>query len=181
LSHKQNPNPKPKQKAEKTKSQTKMLSPKEFQKKHKRVNRDKDASDATSDGDKAFFAVYQRVYDQINHIVEDGSLDFSNVDVLIKAGMEAVDFVSADRSPALSGTEKAEICKKLIVHVLQDLGEKGKIPKDICDKVVLAVNTLGPVMFKLIIMASKGQFDFAHMFGADGTGCCAKPGCCTVV
>ena len=157
-----------------------MLSPKEFQKKYETKKRDKSAVDG---GDKVFFAIYQRVYDQINHLVSDGSLDFSNVDLLIKAGMEAVDYISADRVPAMSGTEKAELCKKLIVSVLQDLGEKGKIPKDICDKIVLAVNTLGPVMFKLIIMASKGQFNFAHLFGADGTGCCgpAKPGCCTVV
>src|SRR4051812_17301559 len=126
-----------------------MLSPKEFEKKYKKKSRD--ISDVDT-GDKVFFAVYQKLYDQISHIVDDGSLDFNNVDILIKSAMESVDFVSTDRTPPLGGTEKAEIAKKLIVNVLQDLGEKGKIPKDICDKVVLAVNTLGPVMFKLIIM-----------------------------
>jgi len=157
-----------------------MLNPKEFKKKYKNTSRDKSVESNESTGDKVFFAVYQRLYDQINYIVEEGSLDFSNVDVLIKAGMEAVDFVSAARTPVLSGTEKAEICKKLIVSVLRDLSEKGKIPKDICDKVVLAVNTLGPVMFKMIIMASKGQFNFAHLFGAEGAGC-SGAGCCSVV
>lgn len=156
-----------------------MLSPKEFEKKYKKRSRGEGDAD---EGNKVFFAVYKRVYDQINSIVEDGNLDFTNVDILVKAAMEAVDFISSARNPPLSGTEKAEIAKKLIVSVLQNLSEKGKIPRDICDKVVLAINTLGPIMFKLIIMASKGQFNFSHLFGADGTGCCgAKPGCCTVV
>lgn len=125
---------------------------------------------------KVFFAVYQRVYEKINNTVQDGAFDFNNVDILIKAAMEAVDFISTSQSPPMSGTEKAEIAKKLIVSVLQDLGEKGKIPKDISDKIVLAVNTLGPIMFKLIVMATKGQFSLSHLFGADG-----KPGCCSVV
>jgi hypothetical protein len=155
-----------------------MLSPKEFKKKYKTKSRD--IADAT--GDQVFFDVYQRVYDQINHIVADGSLDLGNLDMLIKAGMEAVDFVSASRTPALGGTEKAEIVKKLTVAVLKDLASKGKIPQNICDDIVLGVNLLGPVIFKLVIMASKGQFNLTHLFGADGTGCCgAKSGCCSVV
>ncbi len=150
-----------------------MLSPKEFEKKCKKEMRSRDAEET---GDKVFFAVYQRVYEQISDIVSDGALDFTNVDILIKAGMEAVEFVAAERTPPMSGTEKAEICKKLIVAVLRDLGERGVIPKDICDKIVLAVNMLGPVMFKLIVMATKGKIGINNMVGGDGPS-----KCCTVI
>jgi len=151
-----------------------MLSTKEFEKKCKKEPRevDKVESDEKT-GDKIFFAVYQRIYEQISDIVSDGALDFTNVDILIKAGMEAVEFVAQDRVPPMSGTEKSEICKKLIVAVLRDLGDRGVIPKDISDKIVLSVNLLGPVMFKLIAMATKGKIGINNIFtNDDGTSKC---------
>jgi hypothetical protein len=73
----------------------------------------------------------------------------------------------------MSGTEKSEICKKLIVAVLRDLGDRGVIPKDISDKIVLSVNLLGPVMFKLIAMATKGKIGINNIFtNDDGTSKC---------
>jgi hypothetical protein len=151
-----------------------MLSPKKFEKKCNKEThvRDKTESDEKT-GDKVFFAVYQRVYEQISDIVSDGTLDFTNVDILIKAGMEAVEYVAQDRVPPMSGTEKAEICKKLVVSVLRDLGDRKVIPKDISDKIILSVNILGPVMFKLIAMATKGKISINNMFtNADGTSKC---------
>ena len=154
-----------------------MQSPKEFKKSYNKSRGKTATREPTAlDGDQVLFDVYSRLYDQINHIIADGNIDFSNLDLLIKASMEAVDFVSSQKTPPLDGTAKSELAKKLIVKVIQDLTDKEKIPKDIGDKIVLGINLLGPVIFKLVIMASKGQFNLQHLFGAEG----CKPGCCII-
>lgn len=154
-----------------------MQSPKEFKRSLKSKDKSRDIEPST--GDQVLFEVYTRLYDQISHIVDDGSIDFSNLDLLVKSAMEAVDFVSSQKQPPIDGTAKCEIAKKLIVKVIQDLTTKGKIPKNIGDDIVIGVNLMGPVIFKLVIMASKGQFNLISMFGADGS--CCKPGGCRIL
>lgn len=153
-----------------------MLSPKEFKKSlllGSKTSKQKSRSlnQSLSSGDQILYDVYKQLYSQISNLVDGGGIDFSNVDLLIKASMEAVDFVSSTKNPPLDGMAKAEIAKKLIIRVLQDLTSKGKIPKDIGDKVVMAIEVIGPVMFKLIVMATKGQFDLNHLLNIDVTSC----------
>ena len=132
-------------------------------------------------GDDLIMVIYDQIYNHIAYIIRNGQLDLSNLDELIKAAMETVEYLGQSKS--LSGTQKAEIARQVIIEVIEDLQEKGKIEKKIADGIIQAIQVMGPVMFKLIIMADKGQFDFIHQavssWCAPG-GCCAKP-CCTVV
>jgi len=141
-----------------------MQSPEELKKVYK-----------TRGADSEFFEVYENVYDQIHYMIKNGGLDFSNIDELIKSAMEAVDAVSDLKEEKISGTRKAELAKNVIVQVITHLGEEGTMDKDLSKKIVGAINTIGPVMFKLIIMADKGQFNLSNIkqtFSKVTQGCC---------
>lgn len=129
--------------------------------------------------DENFVEVYKIVFDQINVMIKQGGLTMTNIDELIKAGMEAVETVSSLHETPLSGTQKAELAKNVIVSVLQHLGEKEVMDKNLSDGLVTAVETLGPVMFKLIVLAFKGKMSLGN--GANdksSTTCCT--GCVVV-
>lgn len=115
---------------------------------------------------------YDQVYAQIENLVRHGSLDLGNVDDLIKSAMEVVEFLSTNIN--MTGTQKAEIAKGVIVRVIDDLKKKKKIEKELADGIIQGINLIGPVVFKLIIMADKGKFSFLHPKNKKGK----KGGCC---
>ena len=132
----------------------------------------------TRGADQEFFDVYEIVYDHIHHMISNGGLDLSSIDELIKESMEAVEAVSKLREEKLTGTRKAELAKSVIVQVLTHLGENGTMDKDLSQKIVSGINTVGPVMFKLIIMADKGQLNLGNI---KETVKNVTQGCCAVI
>ncbi len=135
--------------------------------------------------DDIFTVIYDKVYGQIEYLVRNKSLDFSNVDDLFRATMEAVDYVS-NEGRYLSGTQKGAIAKQVIISILEDLIKDKKLEKELGRNIILAVDFLGPAVFKLITLASKGMINLIHGSSAapDGTPQppgVAKKGCCSVV
>lgn len=128
--------------------------------------------------DSEFFEVYENVYDQIHHMINNGGLDISNIDELIKSAMEAVEAVSEMKDEKLSGTRKAEIVKSVITQVVSHLGEEGTMDPAMAKKIVDGINTIGPVMFKLIVMADKGQLNLGNIKQVISK---VTQGCCGIV
>lgn len=109
-------------------------------------------------GDRIFDELYDQVYTQIEHLANRGSLNLSTIDELIKIAMETVEFISSNRSK-LSGTQKSEMAKNVIVDIIQDLADRKKLNKDTAKQIIAAMEIMGPTMFKLIVMAYKGALD----------------------
>lgn len=128
--------------------------------------------------DSEFFEVYENVYDQVHYMIKHGGLDISNLDELVKSAMEAVEAVSDLREEKLTGTRKMELAKSVIVQVIKHLGETGNMDSDLAKNIVAGINMIGPVMFKLIVMADKGQFNLGHV---KETLKKATQGCCAVL
>ena len=127
--------------------------------------------------DDVFVDIYNLVYKEIDSLVTRGTLDFSNLDELYKIAMETVEFIS--QSKTMSGTRKSEIAKQVIIRVLEDLRDKGKIPEDVADPIIASVDMFAGTVFKMIIAVSKGKWNVQNTAGGDPQpGCC---GCCTII
>lgn len=132
--------------------------------------------------DDLFVAIYDRVYGQIDYLVRNKSLDLSNVDELIKVTMETIDFISSE-GKYLSGTQKGEIAKQVVIAIIKDLIKKKKIDSALGNNILLAVDFLGPAIFKLVALASKGMINLIHGSATPevGPSGVAKAKCCSVL
>lgn len=130
-------------------------------------------------GDDIFVAVYNQVYNQIEFIAKKKALDVSNLDEVIKVTMEAIDFLSNDVK-TLSGTQKSEIARQVIVAILKDLIKRKKLKEEVGQGIIAGVQLLGPTIFKLVALASKGMINLIHGNSPQPNGV-AKPKCCSIV
>lgn len=90
-------------------------------------------------------------------------ITIDTVKAVIKTAMESVDEISASLKTALSGQRKEQIVSDVIKIILNQAAERNLLSADLRDKLVSALDTLGPVVFQLIVAADKGDFDFQHI------------------
>lgn len=124
--------------------------------------------------DDVFTDVYKQVSNQIKALIVHGNLDVTNIDELFKDVMEAVEAIQNHH--VISGTQKAAMAKGLLLQVLKDVYDDGKIDKGLYETAVALVETFGPVIFKLVSLASKGLIHINDMIGdaIENSACCQK-------
>jgi hypothetical protein len=124
-----------------------------------------------NEADRIFDELYEQVYTQIEFLTKRGALNIGTIDELIKIAMETVEFISSNRSK-LSGTQKSEMARNVIIDILRDLAKKKKIDKQTADDIIAAINLIGPAVFKLIILAYKGAIQLGtHVKNKVKKGC----------
>lgn len=122
--------------------------------------------------DSVFGDVYKQVSVQITALVEHGSLNFGNLDELYKDVMEAVEAVRNHH--VISSTQKVSMAQGVIHAVLDDVYAHGKMTKEFYDKATQLVDDFGPLIFKLVVMASKGQVHINNAIEAIGESECCQ-------
>jgi hypothetical protein len=89
--------------------------------------------------------------------------DLTTVAAVVKVSMESVDEISSGLKNVLSGARKEQIVSDLVKSLLNRAVDQNLLEAALRDKLVAALDTLGPVMFQLIVQASKGDFDLQHL------------------
>lgn len=113
-------------------------------------------------GDAVFQQILALVQTKLGDVLHR-RVDLKKVADIVKSVMEKIDEISSALKQPLSGERKAQLAADLIKRILNDAAAAGYLDGALRDKLVSALDSLGPVMFQLIVSASKGDFDLAHI------------------
>lgn len=121
--------------------------------------------------------IYTVAKNKLPFLTQVGPIDITHITQIVQQAMTAADSVSATMRTYLTGATKQDFVIQVIKFILQELVTSGRLSSDLQTRVNAAIDTLGPVMFPLIVSASKGQLDLVHLEAAAASCCAASKGC----
>ena len=126
---------------------------------------------AVSQADKVFTDLYTILYREIEGTIKRGALKIDNLDEVFRITMELVEWHSTYKGK-LSGTQKSEIGRQLIVKIIKDLVKRKKVDPSVGRDAVAAINLLAPVIFKIACLAQKGGIAIGEFVKRKTAKCC---------
>lgn len=124
------------------------------------------------DKDQIIADIYSDMSTMIDAYLKNRSFDFTLLGEIIRISMESLDEFNAEFGNPFTSPKKSEVAKDLVIFILDDLAYKNRIDAKFKSEIVLSLDILYPILFRLIIMADKGEFNLKHLNKQYSEKCC---------